>query len=66
MDKKLVEEYLNKNSHIVDEKVVVKSIIDYGYDISANITWETEEALHENNVTISLFDLMVFIYSKIQ
>jgi len=65
MDKNLIQDYLNKNSHIIDEKVVVKSIIDNGNVIIAFCEWETEDAYNSGNLTISLFDLMVFIYSRI-
>jgi len=65
MNKNIVQDYLNKNSHIIDEKVVVKSIVDNGNYITAYCEWKSEEGLKSDYLTISLFDLMVFIYSKI-
>jgi hypothetical protein len=65
MNKNLIQDYLNKNSHIIDEKVVVKSVIDYEGFVAVNATWESEKGLQEDTLTISIFDLMVFIYSKI-
>ena len=64
MDKNLIQDYLNKNSHIIDEKVVVKSIVDNGNFINAFCEWQNEEGLKSDYLTLSLFDLMVFIYSK--
>jgi hypothetical protein len=66
MDKELVEEYLNKNSHIIDERVVVKGCIDKGHFVTVYAEWESEEGLKKDYLDISIFDLMVFIYSKIQ
>lgn len=65
MDKKLIQDYLNKNSHIVDEKVVVKNYTDNGTYVTAFCEWQNEEGLKSNYLNIPLFDLMVFIYSKI-
>lgn len=63
--KTLLEDYLNKDSHIINEKVVVKSFKDMGSYITAFIEWETEEALNSSNVEIPLFDLVTFVYSKV-
>ena len=65
MDKTLIQDFLNKNSHIIDEKIVVKSITDCGVFINAFCEWEREDTHHSGNLDIYLFDLMVFIYSKI-
>ncbi len=62
---KLLNDYLNKNSHIIDEKVVVKSYTDMGSYITAYIEWETEDTLNSTNLEISLFDLLTFVYCKI-
>lgn len=64
MKKDLVTDYLNKNSHIVDEKVVVKSCTDNGNFVRVSIEWESDESLQSSTIEISLFDLINFTYSK--
>lgn len=66
MDNSLIQDYLNKNSHIIDEKVIVKNSIDYGDFVVVNVEWDSEEATHETTLKITPFDLMCFIYSKIK
>lgn len=60
----LVTDYLNKNSDIIDEKVVVKNCVDNGNYVTVLVEWECGESLNSTHLDISLFDLMKFIYSK--
>ena len=60
----LVTDYLNKNSDIIDEKVVVKNCLDNGNYITALVEWENEQGLNSTHLDISLFDLMKFIYTR--
>ena len=62
---KLLEGYLNKNSHIIDEKIKVLSCTDNGSFIRATIEWESKGIIESSHLDISLFDLIGFVYSKI-
>ena len=64
MNNKLVEDYLNRNSHIINEKVTVKSCIDNGSHVTVYIEWENDENINTTYLNISMFDLIGFIYSK--